>query len=270
MTATVIRADTRCLPLADDSVDLIVTSPPYAQQRKATYGGIPASEYASWFLPIADEMRRILKPTGSFVLNIKEHAPGGGRETYVYELILALAKAGWTWVDEYAWVKSNPKPGLWPDRFKDAWERCFHLSKGGRIQFHREAVMVPSHAPARVGTVQRVNRHVDARATRKKVPPLKPYPALCLPSNVLTFATESAVKGHPAAFPVALPDWFIRLFTVAGDTVLDPFAGSGTTGVAAINLNRHFIGIESHPPYVAIARRRIAEAAAQPRLAGVA
>lgn len=112
-----------------DSIDLIVTSPPYADQRKSTYGGIHPNKYVEWFMPISKELLRVLKPTGSFILNIKEKVVNGERHTYVMELIIALRKQGWLWTDEYIWHKKNSFPGKWPNRFRDAWERCLHFNK---------------------------------------------------------------------------------------------------------------------------------------------
>ena len=89
-----------------DSVDLIVTSPPYADQRRATYGGVAPDAYVEWFMPYADEFLRVLKPTGSFVLNIKERVVAGERHTYVLELIMAMRRGGWRWTEEYIWHKS--------------------------------------------------------------------------------------------------------------------------------------------------------------------
>ncbi|MBI4449030.1 site-specific DNA-methyltransferase, partial [Candidatus Woesearchaeota archaeon] len=109
-------------------IDFIVTSPPYADKRKKTYGGIPPDEYVDWFLPISSELYRVLKDDGSFVLNIKEGA-NGERQTYILELILALRKQGWLWTEEYIWHKKNCFPGKWPNRFRDAWERCLHFTK---------------------------------------------------------------------------------------------------------------------------------------------
>ena len=77
-----------------DSIDLILTSPPYAMQRKDSYGGTPADDYARWMLPITDEMIRVLKPAGSFVLNIKEHVEAGQRHPYVYELVIKMTRRG--------------------------------------------------------------------------------------------------------------------------------------------------------------------------------
>jgi len=91
--------------LGDNSIDLIFTSPPYADSRSNTYGGIKPDEYVDWFLPISKELLRVLKPTGTFVLNIKEKVVNGERHTYVIELILALRKQGWLWTEEFIWHK---------------------------------------------------------------------------------------------------------------------------------------------------------------------
>lgn len=90
-----------------NSVDLIVTSPPYADQRKDTYGGIHHDKYVDWFLPISEQLLRILKPTGTFILNIKEKVVDGERSTYVMELILAMRKQGWLWTEEFIWHRST-------------------------------------------------------------------------------------------------------------------------------------------------------------------
>ena len=93
-----------------ESINLIVTSPPYADQRKRNYGGIAPDEYVEWFLPRAEALQQCLTRSGSFVLNIKEKAVNGERHTYVLELILALRRQGWYWVDEYCWHKMNCYP----------------------------------------------------------------------------------------------------------------------------------------------------------------
>lgn len=93
--------------LPEDSVDLIVTSPPYADQRKNTYGGIHPRDYVEWFLPISEQLLRVLKPTGTFILNIKEKAVNGERSVYVIELILAMRQQGWLWTEEFIWHKKT-------------------------------------------------------------------------------------------------------------------------------------------------------------------
>ena len=97
--------------LKDSSIDLIVTSPPYADQRKNTYGGISLDKYVEWFLPIAKELFRVLKNDGTFILNIKEKVQNGERSTYVIELILEMKKQGWLWTEEFIWHKKNCYPG---------------------------------------------------------------------------------------------------------------------------------------------------------------
>ena len=126
-----------------DSVDLIFTSPPYADQRKKTYGGIHPDNYADWFLPKAAQMLRVLKPTGTFILNIKEKVVSGERSTYVMELVLAMRKQGWLWTEEFIWHKKNCYPGKWPNRFRDAWERLLQFNKHKKFNMYQEEVMAP-------------------------------------------------------------------------------------------------------------------------------
>lgn len=119
----------------DDCVDLIFTSPPYADCRKNTYGGIHPDQYVEWFLPKSDQFLRVLKSSGTFVLNIKEKAVKGQRHTFVIELILKMKEQGWLWTEEFVWHKKNCYPGKWPNRFRDAWERCLQLNKKGKFNF---------------------------------------------------------------------------------------------------------------------------------------
>jgi site-specific DNA-methyltransferase (adenine-specific) len=116
----------------DRKFDLVFTSRPYADRRKNTYGGIKPEKYVEWFLLRAAEFQRVLKSSGSFVLNIKEKAEDGERHTFVIELILALRKQGWLWTEEYIWHKRNCHPGKWPNRFEDVWERCLHFTRERR------------------------------------------------------------------------------------------------------------------------------------------
>ncbi len=129
--------------LPENSVDLIFTSPPYADQRKSTYGAIQPTKYIEWFLPISEELLRVLKPTGSFVLNIKERIVSGERSTYVMELILEMRKQGWLWTENTFGTKKNCYPGKWPNRFRDAWERLLHFNKHKKFNMYQEEVMVP-------------------------------------------------------------------------------------------------------------------------------
>ncbi len=127
----------------NDSVDLIFTSPPYADRRVHTYGGIKPEEYVDWFLSRSEQFLRVLKPGGTFILNIKEKAEKGERHTYVLELILALRKQGWLWTEEFIWHKKNCYPGKWPNRFRDAWERLIQFNKTKKFKMFQEAAMLP-------------------------------------------------------------------------------------------------------------------------------
>ncbi|HSV32778.1 MAG TPA: site-specific DNA-methyltransferase [Pyrinomonadaceae bacterium] len=248
--------------LPNDSVDLIITSPPYADQRKHTYGGVPPHRYVEWFLPISDQLRRVLKPDGSFILNIKERVANGERHTYVLELILAMREQGWLWTEEYIWHKKNCHPGKWPNRFRDAWERCLQFTRQREFKMYQEAVMVPmGHwKQSRLKNLSETDKLRDNSRVKsgfgKKILNWVGR-EMAYPTNVLHMATECSNKGHSATFPVDLPSWFIELFTQSGDIVLDPFLGSGTTAVAAVRLNRTFVGIELDPANVKIARQRL-------------
>lgn len=242
------------IKIPDNSVDLIVTSPPYADQRKSTYGGIHADKYVEWFLPISEQLLRVLKPTGTFVLNIKEKVVEGERSTYVMELILAMRKQGWLWTEEFIWHKKNSYPGKWPNRFRDSWERLLQFNKDRHFAMYQEEVMVPMGDWAKT----RLKKLSDTDKTRDNskvgsgfgknisnwIDRDKAYP-----TNVLHLATECNNKNHSAAFPQELPEWFIKLFTKENDTVLDPFMGSGTTLSVANRMKRNSIGIEIVPEY---------------------
>ncbi len=247
---------------SDNSIDLIITSPPYADRRAHTYGGVKPEKYVEWFLPRAEEFLRVLKPTGSFVLNIKEKAENGERHTYVLELILALRKQGWYWTEEYIWHKKNCYPGKWPNRFRDSWERCLHFTKARKFKMNQESVMVPmgDWADARLKSlgkndVVRYDSQVGS-GFGKNIANWAQR-TMAYPTNVLHMATECGNKNHSAAFPKALPEWFINLFTDEGDFVLDPFAGSGTTLEVAKELRRNAIGIEILSEYCELAREKV-------------
>lgn len=235
--------------IPDSSVDLIVTSPPYADQRKKTYGGINADDYVNWFLPIAKELKRVLKPTGSFVLNIKERVVDGERHTYVMELIIAMRKIGWLYTEEYIWHKRNCYPGKWPNRFRDAWERCIHFTLEKKFNMYQDEVRVPmgDWKTTRLKSLSNTDKVRDESRVGsgfgKKIENWIGRD-LAYPTNVLHLATECGNKKHSAAFPESLPEWFIKLFTKKGDWVLDPFSGSGTTMKVAKAMGRNCLGIE--------------------------
>lgn len=249
---------------SDNTFDLIITSPPYADRRVHTYGGIKPEQYVDWFLPRSEQFLRVLKPTGSFVLNIKEKAEDGERHTYVLELILALRKQGWYWTEEYIWHKRNCYPGKWPNRFRDAWERCLHFTKSRKFKMNQESVMVPmgDWADTRLKSLGKndvVRYDSQVKSGFGKNIANWAERTMAYPTNVLHMATECGNKNHSAAFPRALPEWFIKLFTDENDWVLDPFAGSGTTLEVAKELRRNAIGIEILGEYCDMAQEKLEE-----------
>jgi site-specific DNA-methyltransferase (adenine-specific)/site-specific DNA-methyltransferase (cytosine-N4-specific) len=248
--------------LSDNSIDLIVTSPPYADQRNGTYGGIRHDKYVEWFLPISEQLLRVLKPTGTFILNIKEKVVDGERSTYVIELILEMRKQGWLWTEEFIWHKKNCYPGKWPNRFRDAWERLLQFNKNKKFHMYQNEVMVPmgDWSKSRLKNLSETDKirdnskvgsgfgkNISNWLTRDKA----------YPTNVLHLATECSNKNHSAAFPEELPEWFIKLFTKENDLVLDPFMGSGTTLFVANRMKRHSIGIDNVQEYYEMVKKQI-------------
>jgi len=248
--------------IPENSVELIFTSPPYADQRKKTYGGIHPDKYVEWFLPTTEQLLRVLKPTGTFILNIKEKVINAERSTYVMELILAMKKQGWFWTEEFIWHKKNCYPGKWPNRFRDAWERLLQFNKDKQFNMYQEEVMVPmgNWTKTRLIKLSETDKERDESKVGsgfgKNISNWLNR-NMAYPTNVLHLATECNNKNHSAAFPEGLPEWFIKLFTREGDTVLDPFMGSGTTIFVASRMKRNSIGIEIVPEYYEMVQNKV-------------
>lgn len=245
-----------------NSIDLIFTSPPYADSRKNTYGGIHPDKYVEWILPITKELLRVLKPTGTFVLNIKEKVVNGERHTYVIDLIHEMRKQGWLWTEEFIWHKKNSYPGKWPNRFRDSWERLLQFNKEKQFHMYQEEVMVPigDWAKSRLRNLSNTDKTRDNSKSGsnfgKNVSNWLTRD-LVYPTNVLHLATECNNKNHSAAFPDELPEWFIKLFTKEGGVVLDPFMGSGTTTIVANKMGRIGLGIEILEEYYKLAEEQL-------------
>lgn len=248
--------------MEENSIDLIITSPPYADRRKTTYGGIHPDRYVEWWLEISKELQRVLKPTGSFILNIKENVVDGERHTYVLELIIAMKNQGWLWTEEYMWHKKNSFPGYWPNRLRDGWERLLHFTKEKKFNMYQDQVKVPIGDWVKT----RLENPAEYDKKRQKSSVGSGFGVkranwvdkdLVLPNNVLHLAAEAGNKSHSAAYPEKLPEFFIKLFTKPNDLVYDPFIGSGTTAKVSLHLNRNFVGSEISEEYYEVANKRI-------------
>ena len=267
VTCQVIFGDSRSvLPPLGQIADLIVTSPPYADARKKQYDSIHPDEFVDWFAGFHQAFYGILKPKGSLVINIKDKVVHGVRHRYVWKTIEKLCELGWYAIDDYVWHKTNPMPGFWQARLRDGWEYCFHLAKCKTPDMNQKAVRVPTGEWAKVRlahlTGKSLARHNSenhsgfgrdlTRWVGKK---------WVLPSNVFSLPLVGKNHGHPAVFPIGLPAFFIKLFSPVDGVVLDPFAGSGSTGIAALQLNRNAILVDTNLDYCGLALTRIRQEA---------
>jgi site-specific DNA-methyltransferase (adenine-specific) len=266
-TCTIIQADSReVLREYEGQVDLIVTSPPYADARHKHYDSVHPDKFVDWFLTFHEPFYKALKPTGSLVLNIKDKVVDGVRHRYVWHTIEALSSRGWFAIDDYLWHKTNPMPGYWPSRLRDGWEYCFHLAKSKRPYFNADAVRQPigdwvESRLAKLGENDlsrhnSVNESGFGRDISKWV-----GKQTVLPSNVISRALVGKNKGHPAVFPVDLPLFFIKLLSPEDGFVVDPFGGSGTTGIAALSTGRRCVLIDNNEQYCKAAIKRLREEA---------
>jgi site-specific DNA-methyltransferase (adenine-specific) len=242
--------------------DLIITSPPYADARKKHYDSISPDEFPSWFNSFNEVFWQSLNDDGSLVINIKDKVVDGARHRYVWKMIDRLVERGWYCIEDYIWHKPNPMPGFWPTRLRDGWEYCFHLSKTKTPYIDQKAVSVPvgewvnkrlrklgENDQSRHNSENRsgFGRDISKWVGKKEV----------LPSNVLSMPLVGKNKGHPAVFPVELPTFFIKLLSRENSLIIDPFGGSGSTGIAALLNNRNCILIDNNPDYCKLAKERI-------------
>lgn len=245
-----------------NSVDLIVTSPPYADSRKNHYDSVHPDKFVDWFMTFHEPFFDALKPNGSLIINIKDKVVNGQRHRYVWHTIEALCDRGWFSIDDYIWHKTNPMPGNWPTRLRDGWEYCFHLSKSKKPFFNADAVRQPigDWVQSRLSRLGKndLSRQNSANASGFGRDISKWVGnKTARPSNVISKALVGKNKGHPAVFPVDLPLFFIKLLSPENGVVVDPFGGSGTTGIAGLSLGRDCILIDNNPTYCQLAIERL-------------
>ncbi len=262
--------------LDDNSIDLTVTSPPYADtlsygKKITTYD---EGDYADWFLPLAVELHRATTERGSFILNINDRVIDGSRSIYVMDLICQIVRrTDWTLLDRYIWSKksSTPSGKTWPNhcRLDDKIEYIFHFVKNRKnFKYNMDPVREP-YAEMSIIRMKSISggayhKKVDDDGTSIPIPDkiMKPHPLGKIPTTVFDFQTAGTIRGsnHPAAFHPSLPKWFILWLTDPGDTVLDPFMGSGSTAVACKEEGRKWIGFDMNETYAKIVKDRVADA----------
>lgn len=250
--------------IPDATFDLVVTSPPYDGQSK--YGNGERYErdwYEGFFLDVTQEIYRTLKPHGSFVLNYRSKRNGDERGTLQYELVFWLRKQGFLFCDDFVWGKPSPPPGRFNRFLKDAVEYCFHFAKSSNWQFFPEQCLSPARWDAKDRERRKRLAHNYVRANspsgqgRKRV---QAGPDMVRPSTLLNFEPEFGpnATGHPARFPLQLPSFFIKLMTLPGQLVFDPFGGTCTTAVAAEQLSRRWLVTELDRSYATCLPERLA------------
>jgi len=242
----------RSLPA--ESVDAIVTSPPYAEQRKSTYGGIPEKDYPGWTVAWMSEARRLLKPDGSVIINIAPHVKNGVLSDYVLRTRLALREDGWAEVGELIWHKTGAMPTGAPRKPRRSWESLLWYGKHGQPYSDAKANGWPTKRTTRVRTEgQHANRadwnHYDGGSNKT--------PTVTRCSDVFAFGMGRETTGHPAPYPVGVAEWCAKLICPPGGTILDPFNGSASTGVAAIRNGWDYIGIDAVQEYVDMSEQRL-------------
>lgn len=258
----------------DNSVDLVVTSPPYALVFKKEYGNVDADDYTKWFLSFSDEIFRVLKPTGSFVLNIGGCWNKGSptRSLYQFELLLQLTKT-FKLAQEFFWYNPAklPAPAEWVTvqriRVKDSVEYIWWLSKTDRPKANNRNVLRP-YSPDQKRLIENGYRAKKRPSGHKITGGFQKDHGGSIPPNVLQMGNndsngaylkkceELGMKPHPARFPSDLPEFFIKFLTDPSDIVLDPFAGSNVTGRAAEALKRRWIAFEIVKEYLDGSRYR--------------
>lgn len=264
--------------LPDNSIDFIFTSPPYADQAKdygATGTKIKPDKFDNWFIPRAKEMFRILKPTGSFVLNINDKLDGKYQSIFVFKLVVMLVEqVGFHLVRDYIWYNPATPPNVFSrgtmGRTKKSHEYCLWFSKSEEWTFNMDAIRKPysdkmlelfQAAPKGGRTANsRPSRHsFDLSHTWKDNGGADPGSVVSISNTSSNDTFHRLCKqfgiGHPARFPEALVEFFVKAGTNEGDIVLDPFGGSGTTAIVAHRLGRSFKYIEINPDYFDMAQK---------------
>ncbi len=271
--------------LESDSVHLIVTSPPFALKRKKEYGNVDPEEYVDWFIPFAKEFWRVLRPDGSFVLNIGgSWNPGLPTKTlYNFELLIRLCKdVGFHLAEDFYWLNPArlPSPAEWVNvrriRVKDAVDPVWWLSKTAHPKADNRRVLKP-YSRSMEELLQKGYKPKLRPSGHDISPHFQKNRGGAIPTNLLTIAnTESnsyylracrkvGVKPHPARFPIGLPEFFIKFLTREGEVVLDPFAGSNVTGGAAERVNRRWIAFEISEEYLKGSKFRFEAPATPPK-----
>jgi len=259
--------------LSAESVDLVVTSPPFALQREKEYGNEKQDYYVDWLLQFAEPIKRVLKPTGSFVLDLGGAYESGRpvRSLYNFRVLLRLCdEHGLRLAEEFFWHNPAklPSPIEWVNkkkiRVKDSVNTVWWLSKTDFPKADVRSVLTPYsdrmkklledserfYSPKKRPSGHDISSKFASNNGGAIPPNLLQISNTESNSQYLRYCASLGVKGHPARFPEKLPSFFIQFLTEPGDVVLDIFAGSNTSGAAAENAGRYWIAFEKDKSYL--------------------
>lgn len=260
MLNTIIQGD--CFEKLDlipkNSIDLIFTSPPYAQQRKKYYNSILEEEYPDWTLGWMEKSILTLKPEASVLIVIRTNIKEGVISDYVLKTRLLLRQHGWLEPEELLWIKPDGPPLGSVYRPRRSWENILWFSRTNKPFCNPKAI---GHFTEKCGlgpksTKKGLKEYVQGVSEIQKtgIARCRDYFTVAVSEN-----DRSAYNTHPAQFPEKLAEQIISVFSPENGVVLDPFVGSGTTAVAAKGLGRSYIGMELSEDYCKIAETRLAE-----------
>ena len=276
--------------LESSSIQLVMTSPPFALQRQKEYGNLDQESYVDWLLSFSNELERVLKPDGSFVLDLGGAYVKGKpvRSLYNFEILVRMCKEhGWKLAEEFFWFNPSklPSPIEWVNkrkiRTKDAVNTVWWFSKNEEPKADVTKVLTPYSQrmktlladPGRFYTPKKrpsghdISAKFGGNGNGGAIPPnLLSIPNTESNSQYLRFCKIVGTPGHPARFPQKLPEFFIKFLTDPGDLVLDIFAGSNTTGAAAENLGRRWVAFELDQEYLATSAFRFLQKVSEPHV----
>jgi site-specific DNA-methyltransferase (adenine-specific)/site-specific DNA-methyltransferase (cytosine-N4-specific) len=243
----------RIKEVPNNSVTLVLTSPPYSDVRKS-YPGCPANNYVEWFIPLAEEILRILTPDGSFILNINDKCDKGERIPFAFELVIKFRELGFKFIDTNIWAKKNGAPAAGRRR-SDYFEYIFHFAKTTKPKWFPDEIRTPYPESSLKRAQKPIKNNVSNREGREETQykTWNLHPNGAYPKNVIFFPKDAG-KNHVASFHIDLPTHYIKAHSEPGDIILDPFAGRGTTLQAAKLLNRRYLGFEIKDEHIELAK----------------
>ena len=243
--------------LEDDSIAAVITSPPYGSQRDKFYKGVPEDDYSAWWCRIMDAIRPKLKPDGSVLVVIRSPVRDGALLDYVLRTVLAVRESGWIQPEELIWFKGDAPPLGSIYRPRRSFEHILWFSKTGKPYINLTAAGKPSSRVGYSGSAKKSDRSGLERRLGSSSDKLTK--GIARIRDVLQVGTSSNDEGidHPATYPRPLVNTLLLTFTKPGDTILEPFSGSGTTALCSAAFDRNFVAFDLEKKFVDLGNKRL-------------